>query len=586
MGDNQDHKEIKEPFEGLAKEITQKYTQELTREAFKRALKNKSKDLSEKEIKKLEIQLKKLTDAEKLTRFEKASEEISREILEGKLTSEQAIEEISTVLESSLETEVSFLARATPSLKNIPLPVKIALYILVPFLAVTALLIMPSLSISEGDMSFNLSEGESDFTQFQVSNAGGGILLWTASSDQPWIALSPERGGNDDTVVVIVDAGGMEEGTYEGSVTVKSPAGTEECPVYLSVEPSYKNQNSILELSPDPLSFNFDLMEGESGYEEFEISNGGEGILEWEVSADETWITLSPESGTNSETVTVTIDTEDLSSGEEYEGTITVESNGGDEEGRIYLNVSPEEEQTEEEQQPEEEKPEGEEEGTIDLNVTPEEELPEEQTEEEPTLAVDPDPLSLYFELLEGESGSDEFYISNEGGGDLEWEVRADEPWITLNQESGTNSETVSVIVDTYGLSPGEGYEGNITIESNGWTEEGIVYLNVLLGEEPILAVDPDPLYFSFELIEGESDSGEFYISNEGGGDLDWEVSTDEPWITLSPESGTNSETVTVTVDTEDLSPGEEYEGTITVESNGGDEEGIIYIVLSWEEPS
>ena len=308
MGDNQDHKEIKEPFEGLAKEITQKYTQELTREAFKRALKSKSKDLSKKEIKKLETQLKKLTDAEKLTRFEKASEEISREILEGKLTSEQAIEEISTVLESSLETEVSFLARATPSLKKIPLPFKIALYILVPFLAVTALLIMPSLSISEGDMSFNLAEGESGSGQFQVSNAGDGVLLWTASSDQPWITLSPKRGANTGTVIVLVDAEDMENGTYEGTVTIESLAGSEQCQVELVVS------NGQTELLVYPNSLEFHLAEGEVDSRQLRISKEGTGTLEWDVSTDSEcpWASLNRESGTNSGTLTVTASTEEM----------------------------------------------------------------------------------------------------------------------------------------------------------------------------------------------------------------------------------------------------------------------------------
>ncbi len=539
MGDNQDHKEIKEPFEGLAKEITQKYTQELTREAFKRALKSKSKDLSKKEIKKLETQLKKLTDAEKLTRFEKASEEISREILEGKLTSEQAIEEISTVLESSLETEVSFLARATPSLKKIPLPFKIALYIMVPILAATALFIMPSLSISEADMSYNLAEGESGSGQFQISNAGDGVLLWTASSDQPWITLNPKRGANAGNVIVLVDAEDMENGTYEGTVTIESLAGSEQCQVELVVH------NGHPELLVYPHSFEFHLAEGEVDTRQLQISQEGTGTLEWDVSTDSEcpWASLNRESGTNSDTLTVTASTEELEPGT-YEGTLTIESNAGTEQCPMRLVVG---------NQP-------------------------------PVLAVDP--LSIDFELREGESDYEDLEISNDGEGILEWEVNADEPWITLDPESGTNSETVTVTVDTEDLSPGEEYEGTITIGSNGGEEESTVYLNVLqrIEEEPILLVDPTPLYFNFELVEGEADSEEFYILNEGEGILEWEVRADEPWITLDPESGTNSETVTVTVDTDGLSPGEKYEGTIIIESNGGEGEGRIDLNVTIEE--
>ncbi|WP_440955740.1 BACON domain-containing protein [Methanosarcina sp. Mfa9] len=640
MGRDQDHEEIKEPVENLAKEITQKYSQELTREAIKKALKNKTRNLTEKEIKNLEKELKNLTEEGKVTYFKEASDEITKDILEGNITGEKAIEQMSGVLENSLRVKPSFLYRAVLSLKNVPLPLKIAIYIMVPILAATALFIMPSLSISEGDMSYNLAEGESGSGQFQVYNAGAGVLLWTASSDQPWITLSPKRGANTGNVIILVDAEDMEKGTYEGTITIESLAGTEECQVELVVENGYlemlvyphsfefhlaegevdtrqlqisKEGSGTLEwdvssgpecpwaslnresgtnsdtltltasteeleagtyegtltiesnagteqcpmrlvvesqppvLAVDPLSIDFELREGESDEEDLEISNDGEGILEWEVRADKPWITLDPGSGTNSTTVTVTVNTEELNPGEEYEGTITIESNGGEEESTVYLNVL-------------------------------------QRIEEEPILAVDPDPLYLNFELIEEVSDSEEFYISNEGEGILEWEVSADEPWITLEPESGTNSGTVTVTIDTDDMSLGEEYEGNITIESNGGDEEGTVNL-VLPGDEPILAVDPEPLYFSFELVEGESDSEEFYISNDGEGILEWEVRTDEAWITLDPESGTNSETVTVTMDTDSLNPGEEYEGNITIESNGGYEEGTIYLVLSGEEP-
>ncbi|HII01638.1 TPA: BACON domain-containing protein [Methanosarcinaceae archaeon] len=178
--------------------------------------------------------------------------------------------------------------------------------------------------------------------------------------------------------------------------------------------------------------------------------------------------------------------------------------------------------------------------------------------------------------MATGEPGYEKFYISNEGGGDLEWEVSR--PWIPLNQESGTNSSIVTVTVDTYGLSPGEGYEGNITIESNGGTEEGIVYLNVL-GEEPILAVDPDPLDLDYYVLTNLSYSREFEILNEGQGTLEWGVSSDESWITISPEEGTNEETVTVTVDTEGMETGV-HRGTIKIVSNGGNKEGEVNLTV------
>ena len=63
-----------------------------------------------------------------------------------------------------------------------------------------------------------------------------------------------------------------------------------------------------------------------------------------------------------------------------------------------------------------------------------------------------------------------------------------------------------------------------------------------------------------------------FSISNSGTGNLTWNVSESESWITsVSPASGTNSGTITVQVSRSGLSPGS-YNGTISVTSNGGNQ--------------
>ena len=335
MGRDQDQEEIKKPVEDLAKEITQKYIRELTGEATKKALKSKTRQLTEKESKRLEKQLKDLTDEKKLSRFGEASDEISKSILDGNIEGGKAIEQMSGVLENSLKIKTSFLAGAALPFKNMPLPVKIAISILVPFLAVAALYIMPSLSMSPDELNFSLNKGESGSSQFQVSNTGAGVLLWTASSNQPWITLSSERGANAGTVIVRVDAEDMEEGTYEGTITIESPSGTKQCPICLSVEPSDNTLDPILAVDPDPLSFDFSMIKRESK-EELDISNVGEGTLEWEASADKPWINLSPESGTNSGTVTVEVQMDKLGSGI-HEGNVTIDSNGGIKVVNLYL---------------------------------------------------------------------------------------------------------------------------------------------------------------------------------------------------------------------------------------------------------
>ena len=81
------------------------------------------------------------------------------------------------------------------------------------------------------------------------------------------------------------------------------------------------------------------------------------------------------------------------------------------------------------------------------------------------------------------------------------------------------------------------------------------------------LAVSPISLNFG-----SSNTSMTFSISNSGTGNLTWNVSESESWITsVSPAIGTNSGTITVQVSRSGLSPGS-YNGTISVTSNGGNQ--------------
>ena len=81
--------------------------------------------------------------------------------------------------------------------------------------------------------------------------------------------------------------------------------------------------------------------EGQIRYWKFYIQNSGGETLTWETTDDQTWITMSPPSGsttTEIDTITVTIDTTGLIGGT-HTGTITVSSNDGTKIGTISVYV-------------------------------------------------------------------------------------------------------------------------------------------------------------------------------------------------------------------------------------------------------
>jgi parallel beta-helix repeat protein len=93
------------------------------------------------------------------------------------------------------------------------------------------------------------------------------------------------------------------------------------------------------QLCPIP-DHNFDIVPpGQTETGEFDVTNcGGAGTLTWTVSDDQTWITVSPTSGTGAGIVTVTINTAGLSDGT-HTGTVTVVSDHGTETGTIIVTV-------------------------------------------------------------------------------------------------------------------------------------------------------------------------------------------------------------------------------------------------------
>jgi hypothetical protein len=58
----------------------------------------------------------------------------------------------------------------------------------------------------------------------QVANNGAGILSYSASTGSSWLELSPGSGSTSSTVSVQATTSGLAPGSYNGSITIASPA--------------------------------------------------------------------------------------------------------------------------------------------------------------------------------------------------------------------------------------------------------------------------------------------------------------------------------------------------------------------------
>ncbi|MBC8185657.1 T9SS type A sorting domain-containing protein, partial [candidate division KSB1 bacterium] len=371
---------------------------------------------------------------------------------------------------------------------------------------------VPALSVSPTSLSFRSGETEK---MIDVVNAGTGVLTWTANDDRAWISLEPVTGTTTtetDQVKVTADLSSLGAGTYTGTITFTSNGGTKTLAVSASKEvPDLSVSTNELDFGSSETSKNFN------------VTNVGNGTLTWNISANKSWISVNPKSGsstTQPTQIAVGVDRSSLSAGT-FTGTITVTSTGG----------------------------------TKTISVSASKEVPD--------LSVTPTALDF---------GSNEtsktFNISNIGNGTLTWNISDDKDWISASPATGsttTETDQIIVSVDRSNLSGGT-FSGTVTVTSNGGTKTVAISVT---NEAPQLSVNP--LILDFGTTD---DSKTFAITNTGTGTLTWNINDDRVWISVDKTSGsttTGTDNITVTVNRGLLSLVRQS-GTITVSSNGGTE--------------
>ena len=101
----------------------------------------------------------------------------------------------------------------------------------------------PTLSVAPTTLAFSATQGGANpaAQTVNVTNSGGGTLSFTASDDQPWLAVAPTSGTAPAGLSVSTNIAGLAPGGYTGTVTI-SAAGASGSPktvgVTLTVNPA------------------------------------------------------------------------------------------------------------------------------------------------------------------------------------------------------------------------------------------------------------------------------------------------------------------------------------------------------------
>jgi hypothetical protein len=284
-----------------------------------------------------------------------------------------------------------------------------------------------------------------------------------------------------------------------------------------------------LAVSPGSLSFGATQGGADPSAKTLSVSNAGGGSLGWTASESASWLALSPSSGTNAGTITVTPSISGLAPGT-YTTDVTVTAAGA--------GGSPK---------------------TIPVTLTVDAPKP-------PALSVTP--ASLSFTATQGGASpaAKTLTVANTGGGTLSWNVSDDASWLAVSPASGTGGGTITATPTTTGLDAGT-YTATVTVAAPG--ADGApasipVSLTVNAPAPPALAVSPSTLAFSATQGGTNPAAKTATVTNGGSGSLDVSVTDDASWLSVTPATATAPATLSIAPSISGLAAGT-YNATVTV---------------------
>ncbi len=299
--------------------------------------------------------------------------------------------------------------------------------------AVTPAPVPPTIGVSPTSLSFTIQRGSGNPApqMLNISNTGGGTLNWNASANATWLALSPVPESNGGTITVNVVTGALGVGTHSGVITVTTP-GSKNASVPVTVTVTTAPVPPSLGATPSSMTFAAQQGGGKPAPQKLNISNTGGGTLNWNASANATWLILSQTSGSGNGSISVKVENLGNLSVGTHNGLISVTAGGITKTVQVTLTVS-----------------------AASLTVTP---------------------GNLTFTATQGAANPSAQTITLGSTGT--WTASHDASWLSLSPASGTKNGTIIASVNTTTAKPGNN-TATITVTGGGLTKTANVLLTL-----------------------------------------------------------------------------------------------------------
>ncbi len=412
--------------------------------------------------------------------------------------------------------------------------------------------IVVKLEIDRGARSLNISPGLINFNAIEdgaipanrrihVEELYQYNIPFNASEDAPWLTIDKTSGTTPDSIIVSINTTEMSPGFYFDTVFITSEVASNS-PRFVRIQYYISPTPKHIEVAPDtlfftdtagselPMSQYFTVIETEGYNTYFEAYPGVE------------WLTLSSNSGTTPDTISVSINSTDFEPGFYYSD--------------IYVYA-------------------------IDA-IEPEYIVTVSYEAEQGPSVLKVEPALLYFAGEEnGElPESKKVHISELNGNSILFNAGEEIPWLNIDKNSGTTPDSITVSVTTTELEP-DTYTDTIVVLSSE-ADNSPQYISVVyeVTRAPrTLAVEPTSLHFS-ATQGGESPLPQaFRVFDPNGYSFNYNLIENIPWLSVSLNSGITEDTVTVNVNTDELEPGM-YFDSIQIIAEDADN-SPIYVAVS-----
>ncbi len=172
----------------------------------------------------------------------------------------------------------------------------------------------PMLSFAPEALLFNalIEMGSPSEQNIIINNIGSGSLNWSLSSNESWITFDQSSGSSGDMISVGCDLTSLSSGDYIGYL-IATDVDAINSPESLEVLLTVISNIPFISASVDNLFIN--LSPGGPVTDSILISNLGGGELNWRSYHQESWMTLSVDSGQSGDYLPYTIESDGLTTG-------------------------------------------------------------------------------------------------------------------------------------------------------------------------------------------------------------------------------------------------------------------------------